>query len=370
MRKPTAASRLSALLASLSTLTRSCNDVRHCSRCGLPLTDPASWERGQGPICAHKDTVIYAKTIMANFTMATAHAMSVKPELLPSDVAPVWSALRDVLFDKSEHAISSSSSDAFTFSFSGEDCRLIAKVIDWMLSFRMASDMKFNLIQIVKFLGFVGLAGVLSGKSSTGDAELKFDAALGVLSLTGSSNKAGFTVMRRIPGITFPRYRGQGAYTAPASQHPAFIAACMEFWPCFNGEVDSITEQCKAWLAVHPPVVAAASRLAIAPRTVTVSSKPVATVTNRSTDFTIAFPWISGVTMRLVEEIKTIPRAARSYDPATKIWSIRADHKAQVISLLSGAYDVVEVQGGETPAAKPTASRPAYRPYHRAYFRR
>ena len=62
---------LNNLIQSLGGFARSCNDVRHCSRCGLPLTDCASIERGQGPICTHKDTSVFAKTIPANFPVAT-----------------------------------------------------------------------------------------------------------------------------------------------------------------------------------------------------------------------------------------------------------------------------------------------------------
>lgn len=346
----TSSNKIAKLVASLGGITRSCNDVRHCSRCNQPLTDPASWERGIGPICAKKDTHLFAKTIPANFTLATAHAIGVKVDMLPAAVRPVWTALHDFLFEKSEAAMNAAANAGnFTFHFSGEDCRQIAKVIDFMLSFAMDRDNKHHLIQIVKQLGFIGLAGVLSGHSSTGDAELKFEN--GKLFLTGSSNKAGFNAMRVIPGIVVPRKRGGGAYEAPAAQYEKFIAACMEFWPCFDGKVDEIVEQCKVWIVANPAKVAEQRKL---------TGKPVANIVNRSNDFTIVFPWDKTVTRRLIDEIKTIPAKERSYDAVSKAWAIATQHKAKIVELFGGHYDIVEASGGETPAPVKSTYRPRY----------
>lgn len=342
-------SHIDNLVKNLGGFMRSCNDVRHCSRCKHPLKDAASWERGIGPLCARKDTHLFAKTIPANFALATMHAMGVKTDMLPASLQPVWSALYDLLFEKSEAAMSASTNaGTFTFHFSGEDCRQIAKVIDFMLSFSMDRDNKHHLIQIVKNLGFVGLAGVLAGQSSTGDAELKFEN--GKLYLTGSSNRAGFDVMRKIPGIVVPRKRGGGAYQAPAAQWEKFIAATMEFWPCFDGKVDEIVEQCKAWIAANPVAVAAQKQL---------TGKPVANIINRSKDFTLGFAWDKTVTRRLVDEIKTIPYKERSFDMVSKLWTIQNQHKAKIVELFGEHYDILEADGGESPVV---AAKPAYRP--------
>jgi len=348
---PVNSNKLTKLIASLGGITRSCNDVRHCSRCNLPLKDPASWERGIGPVCAKKDTHLFAKTIPANFSLATIHAMGVKRDMLPASLQPVWTALYDFLFEKSEAAMNANANaGTFTFHFSGEDCRQIAKVIDFMLSFSMDRDNKNHLIQIVKNLGFIGLAGVLAGQSSTGEAELKFEN--GRLFLTGSSNRAGFDVMRKIPGIVVPRKRGGGAYEAPAAQWEKFIAATMEFWPCFDGKVDEIVEQCKTWIAANPVAVAAQKKL---------TGKPVANIVNRTTDFTIGFAWDKTVTRRLVDEIKSIPAKERSYDAVSKLWAISNIHKDKIVKLFGEHYDIVEAVGGQTPApAKSSTYKPRY----------
>lgn len=347
---PVTSSKLNKLIASLGGITRSCNDVRHCSRCNQPLTDPASWERGIGPICAKKDTHLFAKTIPANFALATANAIGINVDMLPVAVRPVWSMLYEILFEKSESAMNATKdAGAFTFQFSGEDCRQIAKVIDFMLSFSMERNSKHRLIQIVKHLGFVGLAGVLAGESSTGNAELKFEN--GKLFLTGSSNRAGFDVMRKIPGIVVPRKRGGGAYEAPAAQYEQFIAATMEFWPCFDGKVDEIVEQCKAWIVANPVKVAEQKKL---------TGKPVANIVNRSTDFTIGFAWDKKVTRRLVDEIKTIPAKERSYDANSKLWAINNTHKEKIVTLFGEHYDIVESAGRDTPPPVKSSYKPNY----------
>jgi len=351
--------KLVKLIASLGGITRSCNDVRHCSRCNLPLKDPASWERGIGPICARKDTHLFAKTIAANFPLATIHAIGVKRDMLPASLQPVWTALYELLFEKSEAAMSASNAGTFTFQFSGEDCRQIAKVIDFMLSFSIDRDNKHHLIQIVKHLGFIGLAGVLAGQSSTGDAELKFDN--GKLFLSGASNKAGFNAMRVIPGIVVPRKRGGGAYEAPAGQWEKFIAACMEFWPCFDGKVDEIVDQCKAWIAANPVAAAAQKKL---------SGKPVANIVNRTSDFTLGFAWDKIAFPLLIGVIKSIPYKERSFDKASKLWSIQNQHKAKIVEHLGGHYDILEAAGGETPARQPTWSGYGRNLTRRGYYAR
>lgn len=339
----TATSKLNKVLSGLGKLTSSCNDVRHCSRCNLPLKDSASWERGFGPVCAKKDTHLFAKTIPANFAMATIHTLNIAADSLPVAVQPIWGALTDVLLEKVQRASKGTPDNQFFIS--GEDCRIVAKIIDFMLSFNVAFGVKRELIQIVKHLGFIGLAGVLSGMSSTGEAELKFDASLGKLFLTGSSNKAGFGVMRLIPGIVVPRKRGGGAYEAPATQHESFIAAVMEFWPCFDGEVSGIVDQCKEWIAANPVKVAVQQKRGL----------PEAQLVNRtvSGDFTVTFKWLTAVSPRIVDEIKAFPLKDRRYDPASKTWAIQFSHYDAVKALLDPHYDVVQTESNV--AAPPVA---------------
>jgi hypothetical protein len=338
-------SKLNSILSGLGTLTRSCNDVRHCSRCGKELQDPASWERGIGPICAKKDTHLFAKTIPANFAMATFHTLNVRDTMLPEALRPVWNALTGVLLEKTERALQGTAPTQFLIT--GEDCRIVSKVIDFMLSFSIAAAPKRDLIEVVRYLGFVGLAGVLSGKSSTGESELKFDN--GVLTLKGSANKAGFLAMRRIPGIKVPMRRGSGHYEVDANQHVPFIAAVMEFWPCFDGEVSKITEQCEAWIAANHTT----DTVATAP----VSTLPKATLTNRTVagDFTVRFTWDVNSSPALVAAIKGLAAKDRKYDPATKTWTIKSTHITQIDNLLKQNYEVEYLTNNDQFLARPIA---------------
>lgn len=351
---------LQRLVDSLGGLSRSTNEIRHCSRCHDRLTDPASWERGIGPVCAKKDTHLFAKTIPANFPMATMNAMSVNVELLAETVRPVWRSVIELLTFKSSRALAAANLDTLVFHASGEDCRLIVKVIDWMLSFETRGDQKNLLIQTVKNLGYPGLAGVLAGQSSTGEAVLAFDALTGKLSLKGSSNKAGFLAMRKIPGIVVPRYRSQGVYEAPASQHEKFIAAVMEFWPCFSGEVSAITAACVAWCAAHPVKVAAQVKAT------QVDSRPKARVVTQANSIVVSFAWDKSFTPRVVEDIKTINWKERSYNPNDRTWKVNLAHKDKVLGILKAHYAVEEVSGDSTTATPVAAS---YKPYRGSYGR-
>lgn len=362
MKTTNTTSQLNALLAGFGKLTRSCNDVRHCSRCNQPLTDPASWERGIGPICAKKDTHLFAKTIAANYAMASIHLLNVSVDTLPETLQPVWISLVGLVLEKMQTASKNTADNDFYIT--GEDCRLVCKVIDFMLSYKLPGNAKRDMIQLVKHLGFVGLAGVLSGESSTGAAELKFEN--GKLSLIGSSNKSGFNAMRVIPGIVVPRKRGGGAYEAPAAQHDKFIAAVMEFWPCFDGKVDEIRTQCMEWIAANPIIVN--KQLAIDP------SKRNAKVMYRSAtnEIVVSFDWLKEVSPRIIDEIKTINFRERRYDATTRTWTIKADHRSKVVDLLSPHYNIdegenasVNVPSVGTPSQASYGYRRPYRGYRR-----
>ena len=101
------------------------------------------------------------------------------------------------------------------------------------------------------------------------------------------------------------------------------------------------------------------------------TGKPVATITNRSNDFTLGFAWDKTVTRRLVDEIKTIPYKERSFDMGSKLWAIQPQHKSKIVELFAEHYDVVEVSGGETPAVVKPTYKPRYggRGYGTHYWR-
>lgn len=307
------------ILNMFPSITRSCNDVRHCSRCFAALTDPASWERGIGPICAKKDTALFARTVPANFSAATLYGMSVALDGLPAAIRPIWTATLDLLLQKNEKLREKNEGDS-GFYLTGEDYRPIVKIVDFMLSFvGISTQNKSCLIQVVKSLGYPGLAGVLAGKSSTGEATLKFEN--GFVSLTGSKNKAGWNAMRKVPGIALPNNTGR-TFTCPAKSYKAFVEVVMEYWPCFEGDVPNVTKKCEEWIAANPQqpvsVVRDGARMVCWP-----------------TMITLDFPWIADKTPKLVEALKrNIQAVNRSYVPSTRTWVFRVTEKASVLDCI------------------------------------
>ncbi len=311
------------ILNMFPSITRSCNDVRHCSRCFAALTDPASWERGIGPICAKKDTALFARTVPANFSAATLYGMSVVPDGLPLAIQPIWAATLELLMQKNEKLQEKNEGDS-GFYLAGEDYRPIVKIVDFMLSFvGISTQNKTCLIQVVKSLGYPGLAGVLAGKSSTGEATLKFEN--GLISLTGSKNKAGWNAMRKIPGVVFPKLSGR-TFTCPAKSHKAFVEVVMEYWPCFEGDVPNIIKMCEEWIAVNPQQNSIAA------------ARDGARVVCWPTVITLDVPWVAGKTPKLVEALKkNIQASNRSYVDSTRTWVFRATEKASVLDCIKAA---------------------------------
>lgn len=351
MKTQTATKRLNDILNSLGTLARTCSDIRHCSRCGLELTDCASIERGQGPICARKDTHLYAKTIQVNWSMVTAFAtMVINENSFPTETTVrVWVALRDVLVDMSgaahQRALADNGTGEISSFLSGDDCRLTVKVLDWLLSFKLPPDTRRNLIQLVRHLGYIALAGVLSGEASTGESTLKFEN--GRVILSGSSNKAGYAAMRKnVRGVFLPARRGPSVFSAPATSAAAFIDVATEFWPCFDAKAQDVLAQANKWAAEHVPVSAPVAA------SVVTDSRPVATITKRSTDFLMSFEWTDH-SRSIIERLKqAIPAKHRAYDAAKRQWIIRdMSYEPTLRTLLSQNNYRVDMQdGGATPA--------------------
>lgn len=330
------------------------NEYRYCSRCESPLTDPASWERGVGPVCARKDTSIYAKTIPVNFTLATAFACGVSVSTLPAELQPVWTQVMDRLLKKASAA--GVSNENFMAAV-GQDVRSLAKLIDWMLSFRQTPTNKQHMIQLVKYLGFVGLASVLAGTASTGEAKVWFEG--GRCYLRGSSNKNGWAAFRKLQlqGARYPLSRGsKEPYSVPAALVNRFVEIVSEFWPIIeNDELDKVTAEAKQFNATNPAVTTATP--VAAP-----SKGPTAVIRLRSSDFTLQFDWIRDKTPLVVDNLKKIAPSLRSYDPNSRSWFFRKE----VMNAVRAAVDpVYTVTVEETNMVTPTMQYSRFSYYRR-----
>jgi hypothetical protein len=305
--------------------------LRFCSRCGQPLTDPASVECGVGPICRGKDNHLYAKTIPANLPLASAIVLGTDPSQFPTELADEWSKVRDQFI-----ALMARTEQQTALLFTGADFRQIVRKIDWFLSWRMGTTLRNRLVKVVHGLGYIGLAGVLSGEASTSEAKVWFEN--GRVYLSGKANRHGFSAMRRIPGITYPRRRGDRTpYSAPADQATPFLDAVAAFWPMYEGNLIQVRETASAWTEANRAPATVTLRPTSVPRTRPVNG---ALITRHATHFTLKFDWVAGAKMyEMVNALKTIPYADRKYNPASKEWTFRLVHLDRVKEILGLVFD-------------------------------
>lgn len=331
------------------------NERRRCSRCGLPLEDPASEERGYGPICARKDTHLYAKTIEANYPFAISIIWGMSPENLPEACLPKFNEIRDALLKHSNKAAMASEGGR-EFELTGEDLRKIIKGLDWILSFRMEEKDRALLVSAVKWLGYNALAAVLSLEASTSSAPLWFKD--GFLYLKGASCKAGFLAMKAIPGIKVPARRGNGEpFSVPAAQAAPFLEAVQNFWPFYvvsdangqpveGGTIQQLAQEAAQWVESNPMAVPSFEELEAAEGA---DKKPVIIARTNGDWTAFVLPWLKNQNQAmyaLIGEIKKIPVKQRKYNPATKEWTTHASHGEAIKRLLGELFTVKEMVNG------------------------
>lgn len=336
------------------------NQGRYCSRCGAGLEDPASEQRGTGPVCAAKDTVLFARMIPANYAGATAILLGMNPIVLPEVVRERFEGMMGKLLKKAEKA-QLSNEDSSLLQIQGQDLRPIIKEIDWMLSYHMDAQYRRWLVKIVKFLGYVELAGVLSQEASTSPATVAFDPATGRVSLNGKSCKSGYLAMRSIEGISTPRFRGDTKpYTAPAKAVDKFLEIVQEFWPLYEGDLEEIRLAAHQWQALQPTeaVVAAPVPVQAVPVPAPIQMPPPAPTMPKASLRVMslmgvdsglwveaAFPWLHGKKAEMygiINSIKTIPPKDRKYNANTHAWLVRITHKQKLVSILEPWYTIEE----------------------------
>lgn len=331
---------------------------RHCSRCRKELTDPASRECGVGPVCRAKDNTLYAKTIRANLPAASAIVLGTHSSELPPEVQERWDSFKEKFLHQMQRA------DLDTdLMFTGADFRDCVRDLDFIMSFHMGSSLQHRMVEIVRHLGYPGLAGVLAGEASVSKAKVWYEN--GRVYLDGRACTAGYRLMRRVPRIETPRYRGHRVpYSAPAAQVEAFLEIVQRCWPLYEGDLDDIRESCASFVASNPELGSDGQAL------------PEAQLVYRTDDLLIKFPWVRGARMYdLINKIKNdIPSSDRRYDPETKVWSCKKQHLATAKAALRLVFDEEQiglVQSGEvTPPdlyRRRRGGGGGYRRYRRRY---
>lgn len=328
-------------------MTRLVTDTtpRYCSRCRKELTDPASRECGVGPVCRNKDNHLYAKAIQANLPIAGALLLGTHTEELPVELHERFDAFKTSFLRKSEK-VQKANEDIMAMKLAGSDFRDEVRELDYCLSYVMPNTLREKLIKIVEALGYVGLAGVLTGEASKSKAKIWFED--GRVWLSGTASTPGFFQMRKIPGIQTPRYRGDKTpYSAPASEADKFFSVVRKFWPLYDNDIENLTKVAKDWVNKNPQAMQMV-QAAPPPRV-----RETARIRLRSEDFTLSFPWVKGENMyALINGLKEVPYNARKYNPDTKSWSFKMAHlehvKTQVAKIFEDA--IVEETDKVTPA--------------------
>lgn len=325
--------------------TKSHEECRQCSRCGLPLTDQPSLERGIGPICDKLSTALFCKTIPVNRTLLYMGLVSFNSLDLPDEDVPfgkvtlnprkMFESVKQQMLNKFKEMDNTTSNG---FLANGVNFNNQVKVIDWICSFKMNGSARLKLSQIVKHMGFHVLAGVLSGMSSTSEAKILFDDKTGFLTLEGAKCKGGkeecYKLSLANPGkVKFPT-RLTKHFQVHASLADKFYAIVEEYWPVLD-TVSSTAELAKAkqwWetelqkqvLAVVPTVSVAANP----------NSKPVLgtdeglIVHLPGDNIEVSFTWPTGtrksIGWKIVDRIKEIvPMGRRKWNSKKVAWEIR-----------------------------------------------
>lgn len=341
---------------------------RYCSRCRSELTDPASRECGVGPVCRNRDNHLYAKAIEANLPIAGALVLGTHAEQLPPELCERFENFKTSFLKKMEKV--QKSNEALAMKVAGADFRDEVRELDYFLSYMMTDTLRDRLIKIVESLGYVGLAGVLSGDASKSSAKVWFED--GRVWLAGTSSTTGFFQMKKIPGITTPRYRGDKTpYSAPVAEADAFFEVVRKFWPLYDADLDALKAQIVAWKAQNPQNIMQMAQTVAPPQ-----MKETARIVMRLDDFTLTFPWKKGANMyTLVNGLKEIPYRDRKYDPESKSWSFKMEYLAHVRRYVEKIFDdAVESESNEaTPAGlynapkKSAGARRGRRKYRHRY---
>ena len=321
------------------------NTARFCSRCGDSLTDPASRECGVGPICRRKDTHLYAKTIAANFGIATIRAMSVVETDLASEVRQDWKAALKRLL-KAAEKVANLTDDATIMRRTGADLREVVRACDLICSYaNPGRSVRNTMIDIINACGYVGLAAVISGQASTSPSRVWLEN--GRVYMSGLGNKSGWAAMRQIPGIVTPRNRGdRSPYSAPATEATTFLANVRRFWPMYEGDIVAIANEAAAWVACNPVLAERAAA----------STTPVHAfvATVRTQDFVVKFPWVRDANMMgFMSQLKTIPANERSYDAVNRTWSFTLAQLDRVLDIARASNIFGEVRKTDSTATTP-----------------
>jgi hypothetical protein len=127
-----------------------------------------------------------------------------------------------------------------------------------------------------------------------------------------------------------------------------FLTVVQKYWPFYeivteSGQpldgktIDSLIQEAALWAEANPTAEPPAPKIA---------SPGKALVKTEGDWVKFSFHWnfsLKTEMYAIVDQIKTIPWKERKFDPATKQWSVKAQHKPLVLSILSSLFEIEEL---------------------------
>jgi hypothetical protein len=277
--------------------------ARFCCRCKLPLTDAASCNEGIGPWCRKLDNAVLARLIPSNLPEALDSFKQVDVLNLAPDTVRDFIELEGVL----------TAADASLC----EDWRVVAKKVEWMLSFPQTHQNTEKLKSLVLALGYVGLVALWNGEAATGKATVFFTAE-NRLFVSGPNNKAARIALKKVSGATFhcATEAVKAGWSVPASQHEAFKLAIIKHYPNFYGLADAL-KSAKEYALIGYNTS----------KTLAVTLKPVVSIIQEGAYVKVKTPY----SPEFVTDLKlVVPYMSRKWDPVERVWVVGAGFKNKV----------------------------------------
>lgn len=215
----------------LTTLSAAPSVVRPCSRCELPLTDPASIQAGLGPICRGMANKLLAKELPSAWSdsdLAAIMFLGAEAFLAADDQARYAAAFTKLCTSKGMNQATAAT---------GEDLRALAKELVYLSSVAPSNAVYEALIGAIKGIGYPVYAAYVSGESSTGEATVSYEN--GRLILRAVRNAAGRLALARVGA----RYDGRcTGFVAAPYQERRMAAVTLVYWPMVKGLTEALTE--------------------------------------------------------------------------------------------------------------------------------
>lgn len=204
-----------------------------CGRCGKELTDPASRERGIGPVCRRLDNALLASRIPADLV----EARQLVPHALPLDQ----------YHETARNAVELALGAILDEDEPKADWRDEIRHLEYALSWALPAQRE-PLLRIIEALGYVAVAAVHRGDAAKGKATVysattrtwdaygtpKTEEGL-FLFFEGPRNASARETIRSIPGRRFHAAQhqesGKAAWSVPASEAAAFQRFILSHYP-------------------------------------------------------------------------------------------------------------------------------------------